>query len=135
MESGLFGLSGVVIGALLVQFLSRSSERKQWIRDCRKEEFRELLTALSKAYVNISLFRPVKDLPKEQLLEMYNLWAAALITIRDRLYISADVAELDLARKWIAADDAFKKDKSVDEFTKRYNELNSAIVEAARKHP
>ena len=49
VQAGLFTLIGVIVGALLTYFLTRQIQREQWLKDNRKEEFRELIGALTDA--------------------------------------------------------------------------------------
>ena len=86
MQNSLIALGGALIGIILGLCLTRNAQYKQWLLDNRKEEYRESLTTLTEAQVTMSLFHPIENLPKEQMLELYNAWVAALITIRDRLY-------------------------------------------------
>ncbi len=49
--SGGFLLLGIVVGALVTHNLGRAARREEWLRDTRKQEYKELLTALSEAYL------------------------------------------------------------------------------------
>ena len=44
-----FGVSGVLLG----HYLTRSWQREQWRLDRRREEYRELITALSDLFTNM----------------------------------------------------------------------------------
>jgi hypothetical protein len=49
----LWGVIAPLVGILVGHYLSRSWQRKQWIQDRRKEEWRELLTILTRSFVTI----------------------------------------------------------------------------------
>lgn len=94
------GISGTLGGILVGHFLTRSWQREQWLLDCRKEEFRELLTALARSYSaiqRITVFgTPVED-------DGSAIQAAesdAMTTIRDRIYTSFEVQELNVESRW-----------------------------------
>jgi len=50
------GIAGTLCGVLIGHFLTRSWQRKQWLQDRRKEEFRELMTYLLKALRSMAMF-------------------------------------------------------------------------------
>jgi hypothetical protein len=49
----LWGAIGPLVGIIAGHFLTRSSQHIQRVRDNRKQEYRELLTALTAAYMHI----------------------------------------------------------------------------------
>lgn len=91
------------IGALGVHLLTRSREREFWIRDCEKEEWRELVTAMTKAEVLLvevgSAFKN-KTITNEQL-DVFNKAAIdAYRTILDRIFIADVIARTQLMERW-----------------------------------
>jgi membrane protein YqaA with SNARE-associated domain len=48
--SGAVGILGTTIGAFFTYQFSRKVQREQWVRDTKKQEYRELLTTLTEAY-------------------------------------------------------------------------------------
>lgn len=47
-------IGGGIVSGFLVHWLTRSREQEAWVRNCEKEEWRELITALTKAEIAIS---------------------------------------------------------------------------------
>lgn len=126
------GVGGVIIG----QRMARESEEKKFRRDCRKEEFQTLLSALTKSYGTISQLRaPLVPLAEQEQRALSEAEAMALMVIRDRVYIAEDVQRLDILNRWIKAlRDIDYKGLLESEFSKRYSEINADIVKAANKN-
>lgn len=126
------GVGGVIIG----QRMARTSEEKKFRRECRKEEFQTLLSALTKSYGTIVQFRrPLVALAEQEQRALSEAEATALMVIRDRIYIADDVQRLDILNRWIKAlRDLDYKGLVESEFSKRYNEINADIVKAASRN-
>jgi len=50
---GIWAAIGPLIGIALGHSLNRSSQHEQWLRDNRKQEYRDLLTSLTTAYLHL----------------------------------------------------------------------------------
>lgn len=87
-------LIGVFIGATL----SRSGERKKWLNDCRRDEFKELVTTLTKASMAlIKQFDPGRAasvyLRPEELWEPHDSYMRSLQVLKDRIFIADDLGK------------------------------------------
>src|ERR1700761_921061 len=51
---GAFG--GGIVSGFVVHWLTRSREREGWVRDCEKEEWKELFMALTKSETTLAAF-------------------------------------------------------------------------------
>jgi dihydroorotase-like cyclic amidohydrolase len=92
----------VVIGALLGSYLSSRGQRKQWIADNKKQEYRELLTTLTKAYQELAaLNAPIVVWNKEDQQRYEEAIKRAETVILDRIFISTEVAEMNLVKRWL----------------------------------
>lgn len=124
---------GTVVGATLANQFSKRAQLEQWVRDCRKAEFRELMAALSKAYTSFGEFAP--DMFKgEDLFRRMRVSAQFLITVRDRIYIADEVKRMRIDRLWLDAIDDFMKTLNIDKFSAAYNRINELIVSDAVRH-
>jgi hypothetical protein len=128
------GIAGTFGSGFLTQRLAQSSERKQWLRNARKEEFRELLTTLNRSFMTIS------ELPKAGgLMEHRNrrsveeAKAHALRVINDRIFIREDVKRDDIMARWAVPVSEFEKDLKVNEFANRFEDMSDLIAAAASK--
>lgn len=53
IASAVWAVVAPLVGIFLGHYLTRSWQREQWLRDCRKEEFRELLTTFTRSYATL----------------------------------------------------------------------------------
>jgi hypothetical protein len=99
---GVFG--GLFVGAIL----TRSAERKKWLNDCRKDEFKELLTTLTGASMALIseydggraariYFRP------EDVWEPHDSYMKSLRVLKDRIFIADDLEKLKVFERWTEA--------------------------------
>src|SRR5712691_8008329 len=92
-------LVGVVIGALL----TRSWDRKKWLNDNRKQEYRELLTSLTNACsAMIDNFHAKgaslqTEAQREATKEEY---FKSLRVLKDRIFIAEEVEQMNLFDRW-----------------------------------
>lgn len=104
------GIAATLIAAISSQMIARKSLRTQWVADNRKQECRELLTALSAASIALKYWLEGIDRhafgdPSRRFdntaTEKYDQ-ANTLVekTIGDRLFIAADIRQYDIAAKW-----------------------------------
>jgi hypothetical protein len=131
--SGL-GIGGTLGGIVLGQYLTRSWQREQWFLDRRKEEFRELLSALTRSYSTITQLTPsLKSLSERQQQAMDEAEATALAVVQDRIFIAMDVQELNVLQRWKGVVTSAKKPRVADDSERRFHELNTDIIVAALK--
>lgn len=94
------GIGGTLGGIAIGHFLTRSWQQKQWLIDNRKEECRELLTAMSEFIRIAALVRPLQPLDPEQEKEFEQTNSATFRTIRDRIFIAREITGLKIAERW-----------------------------------
>jgi hypothetical protein len=111
------------IGIVLGHYLTRSWQREQWLRDCRKEEFRELLTSITKCY------RTVLD--KEDSRTLHDARSEALTVIQNRIYVAEDVKQYRILESWKDATDLYDADWSLEGLVESYKLVSALIVDIA----
>jgi hypothetical protein len=129
--SGAMGILGTAVGALLGHYLSKTWQREQWILDNRKQEYRELLSAISHSVVTlIARDRGVVD---KGALRVYleDLSTEVYRMLGDRIFIADDLAREHIREKWMAAVRAFTEDCKMDEFALRVYEIKEQLVHLA----
>lgn len=96
---------GPLIGILIGQFIARSFQRRQWILDCRKAEFRELISALSDTIVHLMMFTPVLEAGhgEKEFAEFLASEKVAMRVLSDRIYIARDIKELNTTDRFLSA--------------------------------
>jgi hypothetical protein len=115
-----------LVGIFLGHYLTRSWQREQWLRDSRKEEFRELLTTLTRSYRTMVL-------DPNTIRTFWEANGTALNVIRDRIYIAEDLKRHDIFESWLFAVSDFEADKlnGGDKFAEAYSRINAVIVSIA----
>jgi hypothetical protein len=90
--------SGSVVSTLMVHWLTRSRDREKWILDNKKQEFKELITALAVSYKSAGSFpRQVCDEDADLIADHVN---EVLRIASDRLFITKDLDLRRLRRRW-----------------------------------
>jgi hypothetical protein len=129
------GLGSVTtLGALFLgHFLSRSSQREQWMRDRRHEEFQELLGSLAASmHAEVEAIYQ-SELTSEERKDKTLKTADFFQIVQTRIFTFTDVKRLDLKREWLAAVNAHLTSRPHDlgTFEKAYQELTQRLVDAA----
>ena len=127
------GIIGTLCGIVVGHFLSRSSQREQWMRDRRHEEFRELLGALTASmYAEVEAMYETELTPKEQE-DKRRKTADFFQVVQTRIFTFTDVKRLDLKREWLAAVNAHltSRPHDIETLEKAYEALMQRLVDAA----
>jgi len=127
----LWGAIGPLVGILVGHLLTRSWQREQWLLDCRKEEFRELLTVLTRSFATICCYGGMGVMNGNDMRAREAAHTDAQTTIRDRIYIADDIAKLDIYRIWKTATDEFQSDHTLIAFSEKYALIRAMIVNTA----
>jgi hypothetical protein len=128
---GIWAAVGPLVGIALGHFLTRSWQHKQWLLDRRKEEWRELLTALADSLRSSLKIYPARALSGDEEREIVNAHADAFRVIRDRIYIAADVKLLDLENRWSATVEHHSQTLDAAALGRTYDVIRLEIVKRA----
>ena len=127
-----FGIVTAFSGVLIGQRMARNTQRAQWLRDCRKQEFKELLGTLTRSFTTICTKRQyMVPQSHEDQIALHEAEANALMTIKDRIFIAADVKRLDIYKLWNSAVNEYNRDHVYIPFAEKYALINAKIVDAA----
>jgi hypothetical protein len=125
---------GPMVGLLAGHLLSRSSQRKHWIADCKKQEYGELLRALMRHHFLLEdylgspgpmvgeLERRIKEREEE-----------AAIVIKNRIFLRRQIESLGLYERWGRSIKEFRKTQDVATFSGSFDELQKAIWNEVKK--
>ena len=119
------GLIAAFIAAFIVHLLTQSREREKWILDCKKQEFKELMSALAESYIWSIRMNVFSDADMQKSYAEAN--ANALRVMRDRLYITTDLPLEDFVTKWNNTFSGMQPRVIRNE----YEEIRTAIIDAA----
>ncbi len=96
------GIGGALSGIVIGHFLTRSSQHAQWLRDNRKREFQEIVTAMSRMIVEHMTYTSSlgSDLPQSKQ-EYVDAWRATSLVLVDRIYIHNEISEKDIQHRFL----------------------------------
>jgi len=121
-------LAGVIIGS----YIARRTQRKHWIADKKREEYRELITVLTGAFNSMRRRGHVKHVPtSEEQLHMMAAEDLAKITISDRIFIEQEVREMKILNRWMSLLDRFNADGDINAMSNGVGDIKANLVYAA----
>jgi hypothetical protein len=125
----IWGVVGPTIGVLAGHYLSASSERKRWIADNQKEEYRRLLAALSKINIALCELR-TSDGTMEALSEGLSDFSEASNTC---LFINEFLESSGVLGEIRQAAQAFVETSDFEDYRKKYWNSINQIIESVKK--
>jgi hypothetical protein len=126
------------IGAFGTHLLTQSHDREKWILDSKKQEYRELLDALSESYstalsahssINKNLLYPYR----EDTNELLTLQGPTVRVFTDRIFIVKDIDLDSIKRRWGTAIRVYSKTGNSPYLTIEYDAIHGEIVTAANR--
>lgn len=135
-------LIGTLVGIFVGNFLSRSSQREQWFRDKRYEDYQAVLSATTAAYttiVRVDMASLTSLMKPEMLQEVEVIKADSFRVLRDRIFIAEELNYAGILVEWDTAVTNYAM-HTIDErkFADRFSKLNDKLVRMALdppKHP
>lgn len=130
--AGALGL-GTFIGSLISGWIQSGRDRKNWLRNNRRDEFRELITVLTKAismvYLSHDTFASFHD-PKVAGGDSHAIHLVAE-TLSSRIYIAKELA--NVRSEWTNTLQAYRSSSNANEFEVNVNHIVTEIVTLANK--
>jgi hypothetical protein len=124
----------VLIGVLVGAYIANRNQKKQWVADNKKQEYRELMTALSEAF-NAVLDETVPNVaygPEEQ--RAFARAKTKLVTaIGDRIFIAQELREMKVLDRWQSVVRDFHKTHDEKAFTDTFVAITNELVKAATR--
>jgi heme exporter protein D len=125
---------GPLVGVFIGAWIANRNQRKQWVADNRKQEYRELLTALVNASGDVmERLSPMAAHGPESQKQFYESERAVGIIIYDRIFIARDVKEMNLGPRWITAINEVNRNGDVRLFAERISQMQQEIGASALK--
>ena len=125
---------GPMVGLGAGHFLTRSWQREQWLRDQRRTEYREVITALVSAGIDITEYLHAKgtlnERPKKLFVKAFKIGAQ---TIMDRVYIAKDLETIKAGDRYLTITESLHAETDFDKSATRLTELLNEIVALAQE--
>jgi hypothetical protein len=121
--------AGIVLGS----WLATRNQRRQWLLDNKRAEYRELLTTIAEAGGKFVVFygmQPVVATGEERFM-IGETARTSVDVIYNRLFIADEVEKLNIQRRWEGAISELQKSHNVDVFGKSLDNITSDIRRAA----
>jgi hypothetical protein len=125
---------GPLVGVLLGGYLAMRVQKRHWVLDNQKEEYRELLSTLTESFnVILDFHTPMVAHGSEEQRAAHAAHLRALAVIGDRLFISEEVKKIDLLNRWRAAVHEIETGGHSPAFARSVGEVLTEIVTSAKQ--
>jgi hypothetical protein len=132
---------GPLIGVLIGGWMTYRIQSRQWLANTRKEEYRELLTALTDAasslIENAQMKLHMVQSGETQRLELQQRtkekYFNSLKIMQDRLFIAREVEQMELFDRWGRAMKDLQETNKYQTFEDRFEAIQRDIVNRATK--
>jgi len=127
--SGFVALVGVLVGG----YIANRSQRRHWILESKRVEYREVFSTLTKSYSYLVSTMSVGVLGGEEELKMEQAWMEGLNVLRDRVVIGQEVRSKELAERWSGAVGRYRQNQNYPEFALEFSRIMKILQENADK--
>ena len=134
--TGMWAAIGPLIGVLVGAYIANRNQRKQWLADNKKQEYRELLTSVtsaSTALIENAQAAAGNANTRTQQVAAKEEYFKAIRTLQDRIFIAEELAKINLFDRWGTAMKALVETKNVHKFEDSFEEMKKEIVKMATK--
>jgi hypothetical protein len=100
-----FGIVSAFVGSLINQRMSRNTQREQWLRDKRYEDYQVVLSAITSAYMAMTRVDKASftSLYTEDMArELEAIKANAFRVLHDRIFIAEELRNAETMKKWLS---------------------------------
>lgn len=131
--STVWGYVGPLVGVCLGAVLGWGIQRWQWMHNNRKQEYRELLTTLLRAYnaAQLTYSSGAAHWAPAALQSYGEALYAADVVLEDRLFIADEIGKLDLKARWDRALGSLRSTHNHDAFQREFENMKQDIIKAA----
>jgi hypothetical protein len=125
---------GPLVGVLVGAYLTGRRQRRDWLADNKKEEYRELVSGLTKGlstYLQLYVAQTIRTGEDQKRLQ--ESLASIMEITRSRLFIAKEVKRLDVVKRWHDLTGSFENDRDNIAFARGVGKLLDEILDAAVK--
>jgi hypothetical protein len=127
---------GPLIGVFVGAYLSGRRQKRDWLADNKKAEYRELLSAMTKAlstHIFLGSFTGGQSGGQNEKVRLAAATSELMEVTRSRLFIAKQIKRIDIVQRWFVLTDAFQKTRDLTPFSQGTRALLDEIVETALK--
>jgi hypothetical protein len=123
-------LTGVLIGG----YVANRNQRKHWIADNERAEYRELLTTMSRTFNTIIvLVGPGVPLSEEEQRKVIEAESELSVVVHDRIFIAASIHKMNVLMRWHEAHQAYRRTYDVGQFSTSFGRIVSDLLKSANE--
>jgi hypothetical protein len=126
---------GPLVGVLVGSWLTTRTQRKHWLMDNKRAEYRKLLTTLSSCGTRFAMIYgvgPTGLSPNEQR-KLARAAEQSGNVIYNRLFIADEMKRLNVMNRWKQTVDALRNGRNMNAFTEGFGGIMEDIRTAALK--
>ncbi|HEV2484887.1 MAG TPA: hypothetical protein VGT08_05090 [Terracidiphilus sp.] len=129
------GIGGTLAGIVVGHFLTRSWQREQWLLDCRKQEFKEVASAISHFSIEHLSYVTSQGTVLAQSKQAYvDSMKAVSCVLTDRIFIASDLDSARIPSRFLAIMEKFiDAGEKFDDPADQMSDLMKEVVELAKK--
>ena len=132
---GVWAVGGPLLGVLVGAYIASRNQKKQWLLDNKRAEYRELLAALADAgstfIVHYTIFGG--EATQQQKLATGETSRKTVDVIYNRLFIAREIQKLDILKRWEKAISALQRSNDMETFGKGIDAIMNDVRAAALK--
>jgi hypothetical protein len=124
---------GPLVGVVVGGYLTIWNQKRHWVMDNKRAEYRKLLSTLTRTYTTIVSFYSRGILSGKEQLKCEQARLEALNVIRDRIFIAKEVEQMGISLKWSTAMGELNASRNWLPLQRAYGDIAAAIQENAAK--
>jgi hypothetical protein len=131
----IWAICGPLMGILLGSWLTTKNQRRHWILDNKRDEYRELLTTIADAGSNLLVHFGVNPIVMsgDEEFRTGEIARKSVDVMYNRLFIAKTVADLGIMKRWEDAIRVLQKTHDVRNFSKLMDGIMHDVRRAATR--
>ena len=128
-----WGAIGPLVGVLIGAYLSTRTERRHWLRDNERLEYRQLFTTLIRSYSTIVNIKSRSLRTGEDELQAEQARLESLNVVRDRIFIAPEIRQMQILDTWSTALDHFQAQRDYKAFAAEFAGIMDRLRRSAER--
>jgi len=124
---------GPLVGVLVGAYITGKRQKRDWVANNKKEEYRELLAAMTRTLSTCLHLHNLAVLSDEDQKKLVTVSAELMETTRSRIFIAERIKQMNVVRRWFDMTMEFERTRDNAAFAKGTGALLDEIIETALK--